>query len=128
MKNETCHFYHSDNRTFFSTIPKLRQECELRMITDHLDFLHSDCKEMVSQEKRVDLHNMYVLLKPITPDGLKTLIQAFLDHIKNEGIETISTLKGETVCDTINLIVITIILIDSSLFLIRSISSLWRIC
>lgn len=51
---------------------------------------------MVSQEKRVDLHNMYVLLKPI-PDGLKTLIQAFLDHIKNEGIETISTLKGETV-------------------------------
>lgn len=79
-----------------STIPKLRLECELRMITDHLDFLHSDCKEMVSQEKRVDLHNMYVLLKPI-PDGLKTLIQAFLDHIKNEGIETISTLKGETV-------------------------------
>lgn len=79
-----------------STIPKLRQECELRMITDHLEFLHSDCKEMVSLEKRVDLHNMYTLLKPI-PDGLKTLIQAFLDHIKNEGIETISTLKGDTV-------------------------------
>lgn len=84
------------SKIHYSTIPKLRQECELRMITDHLDFLHSDCKEMVSQEKRVDLHNMYVLLKPI-PDGLKTLIQAFLDHIKNEGIETISTLKGETV-------------------------------
>lgn len=79
-----------------SSIPKLRQECELRMITDHLDFLHSDCQEMVSQEKRVDLHNMYTLLKPI-PDGLKILIQAFLDHIKNEGIETISTLKGDTV-------------------------------
>lgn len=66
------------------------------MITDHLPFLHSDCKEMVSQEKRTDLQNMYTLLKPI-PDGLKTLIQAFLDHIKNEGIETISTLKGENV-------------------------------
>lgn len=51
---------------------------------------------MVSQEKRVDLHNMYILLKPIS-EGLKTLIQAFLDHIKNEGIETISTLKGDTV-------------------------------
>lgn len=51
---------------------------------------------MVSQEKRTDLHNMYVLLKPI-PEGLKSLIQAFLDHIKNEGIETISTLKGENV-------------------------------
>lgn len=51
---------------------------------------------MVSQEKRADLSNMYILLKPI-PDGLKNLIQAFLDHIKNEGIETISTLKGENV-------------------------------
>lgn len=66
------------------------------MITDHLSFLHSDCKEMVSQEKRTDLQNMYTLLKPI-PEGLKILIQAFLDHIKNEGIETISTLKGENV-------------------------------
>lgn len=79
-----------------SSAPKLRQECELRMITDHLDFLYSECKEMVSQEKRQDLRNMYTLLKPI-PDGLKILFQAFLDHIKNEGTETISTLKGETI-------------------------------
>lgn len=50
---------------------------------------------MVSQEKRKDLRNMYIVLKPI-PDRLKgLLIQTFLDHIKNEGIETISTLKGE---------------------------------
>lgn len=66
------------------------------MITDHLDFLYSECKEMVSYEKRIDLKNMYTLLKPI-PEGLKQLIQAFLDHIKNEGIETVSTLKGENV-------------------------------
>lgn len=66
------------------------------MITDHLDFLYSECKEMVSYEKRNDLKNMYTLLKPI-PEALKSLIQAFLDHIKNEGIETISTLKGENV-------------------------------
>lgn len=92
-ENKRAHkFFHG------SSIPKLRQECEQRMITDHLAFLHSDCKEMVSQEKRVDLQNMYTLLKPI-PDGLKTLIQAFLDHIKNEGIDTISTLKGENVRD-----------------------------
>lgn len=68
------------------------------MITNHLDFLYSECIEMVSQEKRADLNNMYTLLKPI-PDGLKTLTFAFLDHIKNEGIETISTLKGENVSD-----------------------------
>lgn len=80
----------------YSSISKLRKQCEERMITDHLDFLYSECKEMVSQEKRTDLSNMYILLKPI-PDGLKILIQAFLDHIKNEGIETISTLKGENV-------------------------------
>lgn len=51
---------------------------------------------MVSQEKRTDLQNMYTLLEPI-PEGLKTLIHAFLDHIKNEGFETISTLNGENV-------------------------------
>lgn len=79
-----------------SSITKLRKECEERMITDHSDFLYSECKEMVSQEKRSDLKNMYTLLKPV-PDGLKVLIQTFLDHIKNEGIETISTLKGETI-------------------------------
>ena len=79
-----------------SSISKLRKECEERMITDHLDFLYSECKEMVSVEKRNDLRNLYILLKPV-PDALKTLIQTFLDHIKNEGIETISTLKGETV-------------------------------
>lgn len=61
-----------------------------------MDFLYSECKEMVAGEKRNDLRNMYILLKPV-PDGLKILIQSFLDHIKNEGIETISTLKGETV-------------------------------
>lgn len=82
-----------------SSISKLRKQCEERMITDHLDFLYSECKEMVSQERRTDLSNMYTLLKPI-PDGLKNLIQTFLDHVKNEGIETISTLKGENVCIT----------------------------
>lgn len=79
-----------------SSVHKVRKECEERLITDHLDFLYSECKEMVASEKRDDLCNMYTLLKPV-PDGLKTLIQVFLDHIKNEGVETVSTLKGENV-------------------------------
>ncbi|XP_055381981.1 cullin-2 [Condylostylus longicornis] len=80
-----------------SSITKLQKECEERFINDHLDFLYSECKEMVSQEKRKDLRNMYIILKPI-PDRLKGLLtQTFLDHIKNEGIETISTLKGENI-------------------------------
>lgn len=79
----------------FSSLAKLRKQCEEGLINDRLDFLYSECKEMVSQEKRKDLRNMYIVLKPI-PDRLKSLlIQTFLDHIKNEGIETISTLKGE---------------------------------
>ncbi|GAB0088443.1 Cullin [Sergentomyia squamirostris] len=79
-----------------SSIPKLRKECQERMVTDHIDFLYSECKEMVAQERREDLKNMYVLLKPV-PDGLKQLILTFLDHIKNEGNETISTLKGDNI-------------------------------
>lgn len=82
-----------------SSVHKVRKECEERLITDHLEFLYSECKEMVANEKRDDLCNMYTLLKPV-PDGLKTLIQVFLDHIKNEGVETVSTLKGENVSTT----------------------------
>lgn len=74
---------------------KLRKECEEAFVNEKLDFLYSECKDMVSQEKKKDLRNMYIILKPI-PDNLKNiLIQTFLDHIKNEGIETISTLKGD---------------------------------
>lgn len=79
-----------------SSIPKLRKECEQRMITDHLDFLYSECSEMVSTEKRKDLKNLYTILKPI-PDALKALVQTFMEHIRNEGIQMISTLKGETI-------------------------------
>lgn len=85
-----------------SSVHKVRKECEERLITDHLEFLYSECKEMVANEKREDLCNMYTLLKPV-PDGLKTLIQVFLDHIKNEGVETVSTLKGENVSFVLNI-------------------------
>ncbi|XP_036321302.1 cullin-2 isoform X1 [Rhagoletis pomonella] len=80
-----------------SSLSKLRKQCEDRFVNQRLDFLYSECKDMVSQEKRKDLRNMYIILKPI-PDNLKgQLIQTFLDHIKNEGLETISTLSGENI-------------------------------
>lgn len=79
-----------------SSIKKLKTECEDRMITDHKAFLYSECKEMVSQDRRDDLKNLYTLLKPIV-DGLKELIQILLEHIKNEGSETIMNLKGDNV-------------------------------
>lgn len=73
------------------------------MITDHLDFLYSECSEMVSSEKKKDLKNLYTILKPI-PDALKTLVQTFMEHIRNEGTQMISTLKGETVLGKKNVV------------------------
>lgn len=79
-----------------SSIQKLKKECEDRMITDHKSFLYSECKDMVSNDKRDDLKNLYTLLKPIA-DGLKELIQFLLEQIKNEGTESVMNLKGENV-------------------------------
>jgi cullin 2 len=79
-----------------SSIQKLKKECEDRMITDHKSFLYSECKDMVSNDKRDDLKNLYTLLKPIA-DGLKELIQFLLEQIKNEGTESVMNLKGDNV-------------------------------
>lgn len=79
-----------------SSVGKIRKECEQRMITDHLDFLYSECDRMVSSEKRSDLRNMYIILKPI-PDGLKLFVQTFLEHIRSEGMQMVSSLKGDMI-------------------------------
>jgi cullin 2 len=79
-----------------TSIQKLKKECEDRMITDHKTFLYSECKDMVSNDKRDDLKNLYTLLKPIA-DGLKELIQFLLEQIKNEGTESVMNLKGDNV-------------------------------
>ncbi|XP_058455758.1 cullin-2 isoform X1 [Malaya genurostris] len=79
-----------------SSLPKLRKECEQRMITDHLDYLYSECNEMVSCERRKDLKNLYTILKPI-PDALKSLVQSLLEHIRADGARMVSTLRGEMI-------------------------------
>lgn len=79
-----------------NSVKKLKKECEDRMISDHKAFLYSECREMVSNDKRDDLRNLYILLKPLS-DGLKELIQILLEQIKNEGAESIMNLKGENV-------------------------------
>lgn len=66
------------------------------MVTKHMNFLYSECKEMVATEKSTDLRNLYILLKPVT-DGLKRLIEVFLEHIKEQGKKTISCMKGDSV-------------------------------
>ncbi|XP_041760538.1 cullin-2 isoform X1 [Anopheles merus] len=79
-----------------SSLPKLRKVCEEEMVTKHMNFLYSECKEMVATEKSTDLRNLYILLKPVT-DGLKRLIEVFLEHIKEQGKKTISCMKGDSV-------------------------------
>uniref|UniRef100_A0A2M4AJL6 Cullin-2 n=1 Tax=Anopheles triannulatus TaxID=58253 RepID=A0A2M4AJL6_9DIPT len=79
-----------------SSLPKLRKVCEEEMVTKHMNFLYSECKEMVAEERSADLRNLYILLKPVT-DGLKRLIDVFLEHIKEQGKKTIACMKGDSV-------------------------------
>ena len=46
-----------------SSYTKVTFECEQRMVGDHLQFLHSECKGMVEREAKSDLANMYRLVK-----------------------------------------------------------------
>jgi cullin 2 len=66
------------------------------MVGDHITFLHSECKPMVEREMRDDLANMYRLLKPIQ-GAQQVLLDEIQGHIKQQGLEAIAGLKGETV-------------------------------
>ncbi|CAC5381571.1 CUL2 [Mytilus coruscus] len=79
-----------------SSYSKVTHECQQRMVADHLQFLHGECREMVRVEKRKDLSNMYQLLKPIH-GGLGVLIQEIETHIKNTGLEAVKNLKGDNI-------------------------------
>jgi len=78
-----------------SSYTKVTFECEQRMVGDHLDKLHSECKGMVEREAKIDLANMYRLLKPIS-GAQQVLLDAVQAHIKQQGLEAISGLKGES--------------------------------
>ena len=74
----------------------MTHECESRMVGDHIDVLHSECKPMVEKELKRDLANMYRLLKPIQ-GAQQVLLDEVQGHIKHQGLELISSLKGESV-------------------------------
>jgi len=79
-----------------SSYQKVTAECELRMVGDHLDYLHSECKPMVSGERRSDLANLYRLLKPIS-GAQQVLLEEVQGHIRQAGIQAIADVKGDTV-------------------------------
>ncbi|KAK3587967.1 hypothetical protein CHS0354_014484 [Potamilus streckersoni] len=79
-----------------SSYNKVTYECQQRMVADHLQFLHGECREMVQSEKRKDLSNMFKLLKPIH-GGLGVLIEEVESHIRTVGLEAVKNLKGDNV-------------------------------
>lgn len=73
-----------------SSYNKVREECENRMIADHLTLLHSECKNMVLSEARKDLKNMYLLLKNVK-DGLPVFIKELQNYITETGLNSVAS-------------------------------------
>ncbi|XP_028290094.1 cullin-2-like isoform X2 [Gouania willdenowi] len=77
-----------------SSYSKVIHECQQRMVADHLQFLHGECQNIIRQEKREDMANMYTLLRAVS-NGLPQMIQELQVHIHNEGIRGTSNLSQE---------------------------------
>uniref|UniRef100_A0AAY5EMX7 Cullin-2 n=1 Tax=Electrophorus electricus TaxID=8005 RepID=A0AAY5EMX7_ELEEL len=77
-----------------SSYAKVIHECQQRMVADHLQFLHGECQNIVRQEKRDDMANMYTLLRAVS-SGLPHMIQELQVHIHDEGLRATSNLSQE---------------------------------
>ena len=93
-----------------------RSECEERMVADHLPFLHSECRPIVRQDRRRDLHNMYTLLKPVDA-GLPVLVREVQEHIARVGLDAVAGLTGDNIAQ---------LFVDCVLEVHRSYSSMIR--
>ncbi|XP_066149057.1 cullin-2 isoform X1 [Euwallacea fornicatus] len=79
-----------------SSLAKVAHRCELHMVAEHLQFLYSECQNMVKYEQKMDLSNMYDLLKSV-PNALVALVDTVFDHIKNQGLAAIHNLQGDSI-------------------------------
>ncbi|KAK9880642.1 hypothetical protein WA026_011881 [Henosepilachna vigintioctopunctata] len=79
-----------------SSLPKVSQRCEKHMVAEHLQFLYSECMNMVQGERRKDLSNMYDLLKSVQ-NAMQNLVETVLEHIKTQGLTAVGNLQGENV-------------------------------
>ncbi|XP_077979355.1 cullin-2-like [Glandiceps talaboti] len=79
-----------------SSYNKVTQECQQKMVAEHLLFLHNECKEIVRKEKKEDMQRLFKLLQPIQ-NGLGEMIQELEKHIKDTGLEAICNLRGDNV-------------------------------
>ncbi|CAH0549205.1 unnamed protein product [Brassicogethes aeneus] len=79
-----------------SSLPKVTHRCETHMVAEHLQFLYSECMNMVQSERKKDLSNMYDLLRSVQ-NAMVVLVDTVLDHIKTQGLTAIGNLQGENI-------------------------------
>ncbi|XP_063611017.1 cullin-2-like [Penaeus indicus] len=79
-----------------SSHQRVVKEVQDRMVADHLATVHAETGSMVSAERTRDLSNMYTLLRPV-PNGLTVLVHHVKDHIKQQGLQAVTSLKGDNI-------------------------------
>lgn len=79
-----------------SSHKRVVKEVQDRMVADHLATVHAETGTMVCSERTRDLSNMYTLLRPV-PNGLSQLVHHLKEHIKQQGLQAITSLKGDNV-------------------------------
>ncbi|XP_039265598.2 cullin-2-like [Styela clava] len=85
----------SSNFLNSSSYPKVRKECRQCMVSDHMQFLHSNCKDMIKQDRQTDLQHVYTLLKNV-PDGLVQVCNELQQHIEETGLSMVKNLKDDS--------------------------------
>ncbi|XP_057320792.1 cullin-2 [Microplitis mediator] len=79
-----------------SSVSKVRQCCEEKMIAAHVTWLHTEAESMVEQEHRRNLSLLYPLLRPL-PGALTPVISKLTQHITQQGLNAIGHLQGDTI-------------------------------
>lgn len=70
------------------------------MVAAQANWLHTEAKTMIENERRRDLSLLYPLLRPL-PSGLTPLVQKLTQHITQQGLQAIGPLQGENVSNSI---------------------------
>uniref|UniRef100_V5I8I2 Cullin-5 n=1 Tax=Anoplophora glabripennis TaxID=217634 RepID=V5I8I2_ANOGL len=79
-----------------SSLHKVSNRCETHMVAEHLQFIYSECTNMVKGERKEDLSNMYVLMQNVQ-DAMVVLVDTIFEHIKTQGFMAGGDLQGENI-------------------------------
>lgn len=88
--------YRSQCYVHGTTVKKVAELCQKVMVDAHKDKLHAVCHDLITNEDKKDLHNMYRLLKPL-PSGLSVMVKEFEEYVKKRGHEAIACLQYDNI-------------------------------